>query len=82
MKLTLSNGRLSEGSWFFRGWGAEGVADVMAFPIFFPAFVKRFKALHCSFAVAAKSCVDAERPSAYIGGGPHLPNEVLSFWKE
>jgi hypothetical protein len=27
-------------------------------------------------------CVDVERPSAYIGGGPRLPNEALSFWKE
>jgi hypothetical protein len=28
------------------------------------------------------SCVDAGGLRAYIGGGPHLPNEVLSFWKE
>jgi hypothetical protein len=27
-------------------------------------------------------CVDAAGTRAYIGGGPHLPNEVLSFWKE
>jgi hypothetical protein len=26
--------------------------------------------------------VDAVQQRAYIGGGPHLPNEVLSFWKE
>jgi hypothetical protein len=26
--------------------------------------------------------VDAVQRAAYIGGGPHLPNEVLSFWKE
>ncbi len=26
--------------------------------------------------------VDGTGPSPYIGGGPHLPNEVLSFWKE
>jgi hypothetical protein len=26
--------------------------------------------------------VDALQRCAYIGPGPHLPNEVLSFWKE
>jgi hypothetical protein len=26
--------------------------------------------------------VDAVQRAAYIGAGPHLPNEVLSFWKE
>jgi hypothetical protein len=30
----------------------------------------------------ANSGVDAGHARAYIGGGPHLPNEVLSFWKE
>jgi hypothetical protein len=25
---------------------------------------------------------DGRAASPYIGGGPHLPNEVLSFWKE
>jgi hypothetical protein len=26
--------------------------------------------------------VDAPMALAYIGGGPRLPNEALSFWKE
>jgi hypothetical protein len=26
--------------------------------------------------------VDAGQPRPYIGGGPRLPNEALSFWKE
>jgi hypothetical protein len=26
--------------------------------------------------------VDGREPLAYIGGGPRLPNEALSFWKE
>jgi hypothetical protein len=28
------------------------------------------------------AAVDAVQRAAYIGAGPHLPNEVLSFWKE
>jgi hypothetical protein len=28
------------------------------------------------------AAVDAVQQAAYIGSGPHLPNEVLSFWKE
>jgi hypothetical protein len=31
---------------------------------------------------AADKKVDAAGPNPYIGGGPRLPNEVLSFWKE
>jgi len=38
-------------------------------PALFPAILRGFG-------------VDGARPRAYIGGGPHLPNEVLSFWKE
>jgi hypothetical protein len=53
----------------------------MGVPDLLSAFVKRFKALDCSLATPANS-VDAECPAPYIGGGPHLPNEVLSFWKE
>jgi len=34
-------------------------------------------AVHCT-----NSCIDVGEARAYIGGGPHLPNEVLSFWKE
>jgi hypothetical protein len=51
-------------------------------PDIFPAFEKRFKALCCSVAAIANSCVDARAARAYIDAGPHLPNEVLSFWKE
>jgi hypothetical protein len=34
----------------------------------------------CSFRRQIR--VDGRKPRPYIGGGPRLPNEALSFWKE
>jgi hypothetical protein len=58
----------------------------MACPIFslgfFPAFAKRFKGLCRSLAGAPILTLTRPGSPAYIGGGPRLPNEALSFWKE
>ena len=48
------------------------------FPVNLSHFVERMKFVVCS----ALTAVDATARSPYIGGGPRLPNEVLSFWKE
>jgi hypothetical protein len=50
----------------------------MKVPVFVRPFVKRGNAT----ARSADSALTRPPGFAYIGGGPHLPNEVLSFWKE
>jgi hypothetical protein len=55
-----------------------GVTEAMKVPVFVQAFVKRGNAPTRS----ANSALTHAGGPAYIGGGPHLPNEVLSFWKE
>jgi hypothetical protein len=45
-------------------------------------FVKRIHSNAVPCARDTNSCVDEKDGRAYIGGGPRLPNEALSFWKE
>jgi len=54
----------------------------MVNPIFFSDFCETLQGPALFRGLCANSDVDATGPAAYIGGGPHLPNEVLSFWKE
>lgn len=45
-------------------------------------FVERIRLAPVPAVHRTNSCVDVPAARAYIDGGPHLPNEVLSFWKE
>src|SRR6185503_8286955 len=79
MKLTLSSGRFSEGSCGRRPRCEEdGTAEAMSCLHFF-SFCKN---AHRPRAFRHQIRVDGREPRPYIGGGPRLPNEALSFWKE
>jgi hypothetical protein len=54
----------------------------MGAPCFFPLWWNAKDLCGVPRAPRHKSGVDAKPPPAYIGAGPRLPNEALSFWKE